>query len=287
MSSLRGHSIVIGAMKSGTTSLFRWLSILQGIAPSRPKDTKFFLTDPQGGTYSKGLEWYGAQFIDNSDTLWRMEASTHYTKYPDYSGVPKRIRDSLASPRLIYVVRNPVERSLSHFFHNLVVDGSANDINESLACFACKYYYYSDYALQLAQYLEYFDRDVLFVADVLDEGVSEEARNALVAFLDMDGMTSSSSHVLSRENDLTWNIEKRAAQASTKFSRANDRLFYKLREDIACKSHKTLVQLALAFGLRKRVFENMTTHLEEKVLEFEALSGLNWQHWISKYELYL
>lgn len=288
MSSLRGNAIVIGAMKSGTTSLFKWLSTIRGIAASRPKDTKFFLNESQGGNYSKGLDWYAAQFLDNSETVWRMEASTHYSKYPDYKGVPKRISESLAKPKLIYVVRNPVERSLSHFFHNLVVDGTVTNINASLACFECKYFYYSDYALQLTQYLKYFRKDVLFIAAFLDINVTVKSTSALLKFLDIKTKKKARSHFcLSQENALASNIEKRNTKTGMKYSKANQRVFERLKETITSKPHISLVELALAFGLQKKILENMIVQLNKKVLEFEAISGINCQQWISQYECYI
>ena len=288
MYGLRGNAIVIGAMKSGTTSLFKWLSTIHGISASRPKDTKFFLDESQGGNYSNGLDWYSAQFLDNPETVWRMEASTHYSKYPDYRGVPKRISESLAKLKLIYVVRNPVERSLSHFFHNLVVDGTVADINASLECFKCKYFYYSDYALQLAQYHKYFRKDVLFIADCLDKNVSEKATRALLKFLGLrTELMGRSYFCLPQKNTLSSIIEKRNAQTGMTYSKVNRRAFERLMETLYLIPHANLVELALAFGLRKNIFRDMVIHLNKKVLEFEVISGLNWQTWISQYENYL
>ena len=288
MFSPRGNAIVIGAMKSGTTSVFGWLSTIHEIAASRPKDTRYFLNESQGGNYSKGLDWYDAQFLDNSDTVWRMEASTHYSKYPDYKGVPKRISESFATPKLIYVVRNPVDRSLSHFFHNLVVDGTVTDINASLACVDCKYFYYSDYALQLARYLKYFGRDVLFIADCVDTNVSENSTSALLKFLDLGTKRiSRSDSCLSQENALVSNVHKRNAQADVKYSTVNQRVFETLTETLSSEAYIHLAELALAFGLQKGILQNMILYLKTKVLEFEAISGMNWQRWISPYECYL
>ena len=288
MSSLCGNAIVIGAMKSGTTSLFKWLSGVRGITVSCQKDTKYFLNGPQGGNYAKGLDWYADQFLDDSETIWRIEASTHYSKYPDYKGVPKRISESLAKPKLIYTVRNPVERSLSHFFHNLIVDGTVTNINASLACFECKYFYYSDYALQLTQYFKYFGRDTFFIGDFLDRNASEESAKALLKFLGVRATKNVRyTFCFSQENTLVSNIEKRNAQTEAKYSKMNQRAFGRLIEKVSSKPHIDSVELALAFGLQRNILENMIKQLNEKVLEFEAISGMNWQKWMTQYECYL
>jgi len=287
MFKLHGNAIIIGAMKSGTTSLFKWLSTIRGITPSQLKDTKYFLSESQGGNYQNGIDWYTDQFSNRSDTIWRIEASTHYSKYPDYKGIPKRISESLAQPKLIYVVRNPVERTLSHFFHNLIVDGTVTDINTSLACYECRYFFYSDYALQLAQYLKYFRKDTFFIAEFIDRKISEKSMGAVLKFLDIKTKKKKGIFYLSQENTLASNINKRNTQTRLKYSKVNQRVFERLVETILFKPHINIVELAIDFGLKKNILKNMIVQLNNHICEFETISGENWQKWISQYEYYL
>ena len=74
--------IVIGAMRAGTTSLHSYLALHPDVFMSAKKELNFFKSD---GEFSKGVEWYSAQF-DGSFPV-RGESSPNYTKYPVATGV--------------------------------------------------------------------------------------------------------------------------------------------------------------------------------------------------------
>ncbi|MEZ5721509.1 MAG: sulfotransferase [Paracoccaceae bacterium] len=78
--------IIIGAMKSGTTTLYRYLDLHPAVEMSRDKETDFFLTEKNR---ARGLDWYAAQFT--SEARVRGEASPNYTKRRDFPGVPERL----------------------------------------------------------------------------------------------------------------------------------------------------------------------------------------------------
>ena len=101
-------------MKCGTTSLYRYLALHPQIAMSQRKELDFFKTDAD---FAKGLEWYSAQFPDDSGV--RGEASPNYSKFHIFPGVPDRMRSVLPDIKLIYLVRNPVERAVSHYMHSV------------------------------------------------------------------------------------------------------------------------------------------------------------------------
>ncbi|HIF55527.1 MAG TPA: sulfotransferase, partial [Methylococcaceae bacterium] len=81
------------------------------------------------------------------------ESSTHYTKLPDYPFAVDRMAKSLTSPKLIYVMRHPVDRLVSHYIHQWTQNIFTCDINaaidqyEELTAYSC-------YARQLAPYFE-------------------------------------------------------------------------------------------------------------------------------------
>ena len=106
--------VIIGAMKSATSTLYEQLSRQPGIFLPQLKEPNFFSNDEQ---YSLGIEWYSALFkeADASDILG--EASTHYTKLPTYPKTISRMRNWLNEPRLIYVMRDPVDRLVSQYIH--------------------------------------------------------------------------------------------------------------------------------------------------------------------------
>ncbi|MCZ6773756.1 MAG: sulfotransferase [Proteobacteria bacterium] len=119
----RNLALIIGAMKCGTTSLFRILAQHPEIAPSREKEPEFFSDE---AIFACGMDWY----LD----LWEwdparhkiaLEASTGYSKTPFRPGVAKRISEvENAKFRFIYMMRNPVDRIVSHTRHGLYEDWS-------------------------------------------------------------------------------------------------------------------------------------------------------------------
>ena len=107
--------IIIGGLKCGTTSLHHYLSLHPEIAMSRPKELNFFVAELN---WPLGRDWYAAHFDPKAPV--RGESSPHYTNSPAFAGVADRMRDILGEAvRLIYVVRDPIDRMLSHYLHNV------------------------------------------------------------------------------------------------------------------------------------------------------------------------
>ena len=100
------NALIIGAAKAGTTSLFDWLSQHPAVAPSRIKEVKYF-----DHNWSRGPAWYRAQFSPKRHDVI-LEASPNYL----WNGfVPTRVRALLGSPKLIVLLRDPVDRAYSHY----------------------------------------------------------------------------------------------------------------------------------------------------------------------------
>lgn len=158
------HFIIIGAMKCGTTTLYRHLDEHPGIDMSRDKETDFFVA---GRGWERGLGWYSGQFA--GDAPLRGEASPNYTKTRDFPGVPERMAATCPDARLVYVLRDPVVRAESQFRHSVLI----GDLKPDLAEFGTSHEYRhildaSLYARQLDAYLAHFDRDAILVLDFDD-----------------------------------------------------------------------------------------------------------------------
>lgn len=113
---MRRLILIIGAMKSGTTTLFDMLARHPAIAPARDKEPGFFAFD---GVHAKGWDWYDGLFdFDPEQHEWQLEASTDYTKAPFVTGVWERMT---ALPdvevKLLYIMRHPLRRIESHARH--------------------------------------------------------------------------------------------------------------------------------------------------------------------------
>ncbi|MGL5795517.1 MAG: sulfotransferase family protein [Waterburya sp.] len=106
--------LIIGAAKSGTTSLYEYLNRHPQIFLSRIKEPQFFAVDSQ---YERGIEWYSSLFEDASPEQICGEATTDYTKLLLYPQTPERIAHHLPNVKMIYIMRHPVERVYSHYKH--------------------------------------------------------------------------------------------------------------------------------------------------------------------------
>jgi hypothetical protein len=150
--------IVSGGLKCGTTSLHHYLNLHPEIVMSRPKELNFFVEELN---WELGPEWYASHF-DRSAPV-RGETSPHYTNLPRFGGVAQRIRELVGEARLIYMVRDPVERTLSHYLHNVGGGYETRPLDEALADPESAYIARSRYAMQLAPYLAAFERDRILI----------------------------------------------------------------------------------------------------------------------------
>jgi hypothetical protein len=105
--------MLIGAQKAGTTSLAGQLARNPGICISREKEPHYFSTNPD---WQANLDRYHRLF-DNPAALAWGEASTSYSFVCEYPHVPSRLHEYNAELKLIYMLRDPVERIISHYAH--------------------------------------------------------------------------------------------------------------------------------------------------------------------------
>ena len=148
--------LIIGAMKSGTTTLFRDLQLNPRLFFPLDKEPECLCHDRV--CTDQGRREYARMFAKAKPDQWCAEASTAYTKRPVFEGVPARAREVLGpETRLLYVVRDPIKRIVSQHRHEVAV-GKLNppeDINEAVRQ-VDRYIAYSRYAWQLEPWLETF-----------------------------------------------------------------------------------------------------------------------------------
>jgi hypothetical protein len=105
--------IVIGAAKSATTTLTTILPRHPDFFISRPKEPKFF-----GRRYDKGWAWYGRLFKAGRHCKLRGEGSTMYASaLNSFAQAPALMHRYLPELKLVYVVRDPLERIVSQWRH--------------------------------------------------------------------------------------------------------------------------------------------------------------------------
>ena len=160
--------IIIGAMRSGTTSLHFYLDQHPEIAMSRIKELNFFVESKAWPcTWHKGADWYAKQFNDNSPI--RGEASPIYSSFPWFDGAPARLHALIPETKIIYLLRDPVERLISDFrlleswgvwdcgIADIMGDLEGNGMAQR-----------SRYFMQLEKYLEYFPAEQIHIATFED-----------------------------------------------------------------------------------------------------------------------
>jgi len=146
--------VIIGAMKSATSSLYDQLSRQPGIFMCTPKEPNFFSDDDQ---YSKGMAWYSSLFDEAEDGNLLGEASTHYTKLPTHPETVRRLKEHLPEARFIYVMRHPVNRLISHYIHEWSTGVYHCGIEEAIGKYP-ELVAYGRYAMQLEPYFNVFGR---------------------------------------------------------------------------------------------------------------------------------
>jgi hypothetical protein len=149
--------VVIGAMKSATSTLYAQLSRQDGIFLTALDEPNFFSNDEQ---YSKGIEWYCSLFEDAAPSNILGEVSTHYTKLPTYPQTVTRMRKWLDRPQLVYIMRNPVDRLVSQYIHQWSEGQIHCDLQEALERHP-ELIAYSCYAKQLAPFFEAYGKSAI------------------------------------------------------------------------------------------------------------------------------
>ncbi|MEM1340768.1 MAG: sulfotransferase domain-containing protein [Pseudomonadota bacterium] len=144
--------LLIGAMKCGTTTLAAQLAAQDGIFLTVPKEPNYFSDDD---VYTMGPDWYAALFADAGAGDLKGEASTHYTKLPTYPQTIARAKAALDAPKLVYLIRNPVERAMSHFHHGWSRGNLSEDVVAEFAANP-EFIEYGRYAMQIAPWIDAF-----------------------------------------------------------------------------------------------------------------------------------
>jgi len=106
--------IIVGTMKSGTTTLQHYLLNHDDISMPK-KELHFFNRD---SNFEKGLEYYRQLFLEDCEDELKIIGE----KTPTYSylpSVPKRIYDTTPNAKLIWILRNPIDRAYSNYLHAL------------------------------------------------------------------------------------------------------------------------------------------------------------------------
>lgn len=248
--------LIIGAQKSGTTTLFKILSEHPDIHMPSGKEAPFFTKDVE---YSKGLQSYTKEFFSRASDkqLWGT-ATPHYLSDPR---APSRIFETVPDVKLIVILREPADRALSHYrmsvrreldkrtFEDAIEDmlqaDALNDARELITGQLAEsqtYIVWGEYGRLITKYLELFPAENLLILFTVElEKKPEEVIQKVLTFLGL--------------SDYKFNsIGKKFHQGGTK-----ERLPF--------------IKALKRFSLIKRMWRSLTPEIRSKILY--AVNQLN------------
>lgn len=126
---LKPGFLIIGAQKCGTTSLAKWLGQHPSILPPRTKELRYFSTDEE---HAKGPEWYFSNFPPRPLNPFRKAMSFEATPYLFQPSAPERVAATLGPVPKIVLLRDPVERAISHYRHSVRKGREARGVGEAI-----------------------------------------------------------------------------------------------------------------------------------------------------------
>jgi hypothetical protein len=154
--------LIVGAMKCGTTTLATQLAHQPGVFMTTPKEPNFFSDDE---VWARGAAWYRGLFAAAAPGDLRGEASTHYTKLPTHPETLARMAGLVSAPKIVYMIRNPVERTVSHYIHEWS-QGTMSGDPVTVFAHHPELVEYGCYGLQIAPYVDRFGAEAVLLTSL-------------------------------------------------------------------------------------------------------------------------
>lgn len=105
--------VVLGAMRAGTTTLYRLLACVPALSVAESKETDFFCSERH---MSRGTDWYRRQFGDET-RLW-CDISPNYAKPDLHPETAALLNAAAPDAKLVFIARDPVDQAISHYRHS-------------------------------------------------------------------------------------------------------------------------------------------------------------------------
>ena len=275
---------LIGAQKSGTTTLAYLLSKHPNICVAKTKEPHFFTT-----YWDKGLDWYQTQFSNYQDAVC-VDASTTYSMAPlstnnsrnvkEYlQGVPQKLYSVNPEAKFIYLLRNPVERTYSAYWHYVTKGREFQSFRKAIRNDSF-YLDVSNYYGQLSLWLKYFPiesflfvlfedlkRQPLKVAKECFEYIGVESDNVQLDLEEAKNKTRYVNGVGRYFNGLTSSLDH---------SELGFLVPYQLRKVVSRLTTDSNQKIPKMQG-KDRGF--LQEYFSEDIYNLELLTGLSLSHW--------
>ena len=288
---------IIGAAKSGTTSLFELAGEHASVFASKKKEIKFFSNDDR---YKNGMDWYAQNhFSDAGGFAVRMEASPAYLTWSEK--VAPRMKDVYQErpPRFAVIFRDPVKRAYSHYWDRVRQGDETLPFADAIHSEEVRlkenweelyyhgnglygYYRAGCYATRLLPFLETFPRDRFFflLQDDLQNHF-EQSMSALFSFLGLEFQHSlkpvkRNQSAVPRDQGL-FSIYSRLKQSKIR-GLLRDLLPRKIRLFIR---HKVVIRPFRYPPIEKEMEQELYARYLGEVKQLESMIGRDLSHWYS------
>lgn len=211
------HFLIIGAARCGTSSLFsNLLKHPKTRGPNLPltrltmeKECHFFdkkLDDPR---MKYTIQWYKDRFVDVSADCVFFEATPNYLYVPK---VPELISRYMPRVKFIVMLRNPVDRAWSHFYH---WQNKNRHPIEAVKSRGSEYVQKGIYWKQLEQWFKFFRREQFLIIKSEDFFADEKA--VILECFEFLGLPK---YAFSRKAITYWDPRREYLVAKRKYPRA-------------------------------------------------------------------
>lgn len=175
--------LCIGVQKAGTSWLYEMLRQHPEICTGRPKEIHFFNRDKN---FQRGWDWYLSHFAHcyeakaigefTPDYLWDVAHRLDVPGYEVAENIPARVHKALPDIKLLVILRNPVDRAVSSYFHEIGANRLSpnrrlSQVGDSAGIVSKGYY-----SEHLGRWLEYYPRE-RFKIMIYEEDLARDRRS--------------------------------------------------------------------------------------------------------------
>lgn len=156
--------IIPGAMKCGTSTLSKILSEHPQVSFSDPTEPNFF---SHSKDWRSEVSKYHGHF-EKKDGVIYGEKSTGYTKYPFFNlNIWEDIYEYNKEMKFIYLVRNPIDRVISHYMHSYQRGYTKSSLEKAIIE-ESEFIDFGRYYTQIKPYIDRFGIQNVLIVDFED-----------------------------------------------------------------------------------------------------------------------
>ncbi|MGB5820430.1 MAG: sulfotransferase domain-containing protein [Saonia sp.] len=295
MNSIKPNFLIIGAAKSGTTSLFAYLKQHPEIFMPAMKETNYFaLKNCNPELNGPGdLNWYKSSITNEKDYLELFEVSeTHLVigeaspTYLHSACAPENIFNFNPDIKLIAILRDPRYRALSYFHHCRRI--GIEDMNNFMEVLKMEKerkkrgWYWANhihagyYCQQLENYYSYFPKKqikVILLEDLIK--FPKETIKGVFSFLEVNQFFEPKmDFIANRGYKTTLNILEKTFLKS----QVLNRIVYAISPRLF---NETKLKILLNIKMNNRDKQFLTDVYIKEVMRLEILINRNLSHWYS------